>query len=126
MIADGLLVDIDGVLTVSWQPIDGAPEAFARLGIWARTGDVDGDTTLDILVAADQESEGAIHEGAAYVIRGGSHLAMNQTIDLVDFGTTAMVGNVARIVPPNKPTRKARENASVGWKNASGWSVASW
>ncbi len=27
----GLLVDIDGVLTVSWEPIDGAVAAFARL-----------------------------------------------------------------------------------------------
>lgn len=27
----GLLVDIDGVLTVSWQPIDGSPEALAAL-----------------------------------------------------------------------------------------------
>jgi HAD superfamily hydrolase (TIGR01458 family) len=28
---EGLLVDIDGVLTVSWRPIDGAPEALAEL-----------------------------------------------------------------------------------------------
>ncbi|MGN6696125.1 MAG: TIGR01458 family HAD-type hydrolase [Aquihabitans sp.] len=28
---EGLLVDIDGVLTLSWQPIAGAPEAIARL-----------------------------------------------------------------------------------------------
>jgi len=28
---DGLLIDIDGVLTVSWQPIDGAPEALASV-----------------------------------------------------------------------------------------------
>ncbi len=27
----GLLVDIDGVLTVSWQPLPGIPEAFAKL-----------------------------------------------------------------------------------------------
>jgi HAD superfamily hydrolase (TIGR01458 family) len=27
----GLLIDIDGVLTVSWEPIDGAVEAFAEL-----------------------------------------------------------------------------------------------
>ncbi len=31
MKADGLLIDIDGVLTVSWQPIAGAAEAFERL-----------------------------------------------------------------------------------------------
>ena len=28
---DGLLIDIDGVLTVSWEPIDGAPEALASV-----------------------------------------------------------------------------------------------
>lgn len=28
---EGLLIDIDGVLTLSWQPIEGAPEAIARL-----------------------------------------------------------------------------------------------
>ena len=28
---DGLLVDIDGVLTVSWEPIDGAPDALATV-----------------------------------------------------------------------------------------------
>lgn len=28
---DGLLIDIDGVLTLSWAPIDGAPEAIGRL-----------------------------------------------------------------------------------------------
>jgi len=28
---DGLLIDIDGVLTVSWHPLPGAPEAMARL-----------------------------------------------------------------------------------------------
>ena len=28
---DGLLVDIDGVLTVSWEPIDGAPDALAAV-----------------------------------------------------------------------------------------------
>jgi HAD superfamily hydrolase (TIGR01458 family) len=30
-IADGLVVDIDGVLTVSWKPIPGAPEALEQL-----------------------------------------------------------------------------------------------
>jgi HAD superfamily hydrolase (TIGR01458 family) len=28
---DGLLIDIDGVLTVSWAPIDGAPDALAAV-----------------------------------------------------------------------------------------------
>jgi HAD superfamily hydrolase (TIGR01458 family) len=33
---DGLLIDIDGVLTVSWEPIDGAPDALATI----RTSDM--------------------------------------------------------------------------------------
>jgi HAD superfamily hydrolase (TIGR01458 family) len=28
---DGLLIDIDGVLTVSWEPIDGVPDALASI-----------------------------------------------------------------------------------------------
>ena len=28
---DGLLLDMDGVLTVSWEPLPGAVAAFARL-----------------------------------------------------------------------------------------------
>ena len=28
---DGLLIDIDGVLSVSWEAIDGAPGALAEL-----------------------------------------------------------------------------------------------
>jgi HAD superfamily hydrolase (TIGR01458 family) len=28
---DGLLIDIDGVLTVSWEPIDGSPDALATI-----------------------------------------------------------------------------------------------
>ena len=30
-VIDGLLIDIDGVLTVSWEPIDGAPAALATV-----------------------------------------------------------------------------------------------
>ena len=75
--------------------------ALDRLGIWMRTGDVTGDGIADIVVGADQEGGvGATHAGAIYVIRGGSHLAVSQTIDLADFGTTALAGNVARIHPP--------------------------
>lgn len=70
-----------------------------RLGIWVRTGDVSGDGTLDIVVGADQE--GPNFEGAVYVVRGGPHLAVNATVDLLSFGTTAIAGNIARIIPPN-------------------------
>lgn len=77
------------------------PTEFARLGIWARFGDVDGDGINDLVVAADQESEGGeTHRGALYVIRGGSHLGTPGTIDLADFGSTSLVGKIARVTPP--------------------------
>ena len=72
-----------------------------RLGIWMRTGDVTGDGVADILVGADQVSElGETHRGAVYVIQGGAHLATPQTVDLANFGTTALPGLIARITPP--------------------------
>ena len=80
--------------------------ALDRLGIWVRTGDVTGDGVADIVVGADQtEHANETHAGVAFVIRGGSHLAANQTIDLADFGTVAfesspLSGHLARIVPP--------------------------
>ena len=75
--------------------------ALDRLGIWMRTGDVTGDGIADIVVGADQEdSHGEHNAGAAYVIRGGAHLASTQTIDLASFGSTALAGHVARIAPP--------------------------
>ncbi|MGE3167197.1 MAG: hypothetical protein AB7O52_20005 [Planctomycetota bacterium] len=77
------------------------PTAFARLGIWTRTGDVDGDGTLDFIVAADQEATTGTHGGATYVVRGGAHLAVNQTIDLANFAATPLAGHVARITPPS-------------------------
>jgi len=84
--------------------IVGAQE-FGRLGIWVRTGDITGDTIPDIVVGADQETDlTETHRGAAYVVRGGAHLAVTQTIDLADFGTTALVGNLARITPPTGST----------------------
>lgn len=77
------------------------PTASDRLGIWMRTGDVTGDGIADIVVGADQEpGSGDVHSGAVYVIRGGSHLATTQTIDLASFGSTALAGHIAKIVPP--------------------------
>jgi hypothetical protein len=74
-----------------------------RLGIWMRTGDVTGDGIADIVVGADQTDEfGESHRGAVYVIQGGAHLAVEQTIDLADFGMPAdpLPGKIARITPP--------------------------
>ena len=80
--------------------IVGAAE-LDRMGFWMREGDVTGDGIDDIVVGADQEDNGgATNSGAAYVIRGGSHLDANMTIDLAGFGTTALAGNIFKISPP--------------------------
>lgn len=71
----------------------------SRLCIWARTGDVTGDTIDDIAVGADREtSNGDSDSGAVYVIRGGAYLGSSQTIDLASFHTV-IPGNVARVRP---------------------------
>ncbi len=77
---------------------------FGRFGIWIRTGDVTNDGLADIVVGADQEGPPGTFEGAVYVIRGGTHLSANATIDLAGFGTTSLAGNIARIEPPNGST----------------------
>ncbi len=91
-------------------------ERFGRLGMWARTGDISGDVITDmdgnvipapiadIVVAADQVAvnPGQAHNGQVYLIRGGAHLAMSQTIDLADFGTTPLAGHIIRIDPPEQ------------------------
>ncbi|MCH9648646.1 MAG: integrin alpha [Deltaproteobacteria bacterium] len=75
--------------------------ALDRLCIWVRTGDVDGDGTADIVVGADQvDGPGESNRGAVFVIRGGSHLASGNTIDLLNFGSTPLVGHLAEITPP--------------------------
>jgi len=77
-------------------------DAVDRLGIWVRTGDITGDGIADLVLGADQDTVGlANHRGAVYVVRGGVHLAVNQTIDLADFGTTALAGHLLRITPPS-------------------------
>ncbi len=75
--------------------------SYARLGIWTRVGDVDGDLVTDFVVGADQEDPSGTHAGACYVVRGGIHLDSNETVDLDDFGSTTIEGHLARIVPPN-------------------------
>ncbi|MEM7481456.1 MAG: hypothetical protein AAF481_09805 [Acidobacteriota bacterium] len=72
-----------------------------RLGIWSRTGDVDGDGVDELVMAADQVSiPGETFRGAVYVVRGGAHLARSGQVDLADFGTPAMTDDMLRIDPP--------------------------
>ncbi len=99
----------------SGQPVDlrmPAPElsvttllgaqAGERLGIWVRTGDVTGDGIADLVIGADRRDEGGVADaGTAYVIRGGAHLDGGGQIDLAGFGTTALIGDSARIRPPD-------------------------
>lgn len=86
--------------SVTVLTIVGAVE-LDRLGFWMRTGDVSGDGVADILVGADQEDiAGETNRGAAYLVRGGSHLNANALIDLMDFGSTMIAGHVLKITPP--------------------------
>lgn len=74
--------------------------ASDRLCIWARNGDLTGDNIDEIVVGADRQTQnGQTDSGAVYVIRGGTHLMAAQTVDLADFGSTALPGNIARIRP---------------------------
>jgi len=79
--------------------------AYDRLGIWMRTGDIDGDGTADIVVGADEVDEAGqtntYNSGAVYVIRGGAHLTNAPAIvDLALFGATQLEGHIARVLPP--------------------------
>lgn len=81
------------------------PGLYDRLGIWARTGDVDGDGVADIVVGADQvDVPGEPDAGAVYVIRGGAHLAESATVDLAGFGSTSLEGRIARLLPTSDAT----------------------
>lgn len=77
-------------------------QEFGRFGIWMRTGDIDGDGIADIVVGADQEQHGnESHGGAAYVLRGGAHLAGGGTVDFGgDVNATALAGHWLRLEPP--------------------------
>ena len=87
----------------------GGKSDYDRLGIWMRTGDIDGDGIADILVGADETDQAgqsiSYNSGAAYVIRGGAHLASAPaTIDLADFGSatgTPLDGHLALVLPPS-------------------------
>jgi hypothetical protein len=107
------LIPADNVIDLRNPPagltvftITGA-EAGDRLGIWMRTGDVDGDGISDFVVAADQDdgvNNSEPHSGSMYLIRGGNHLNTTRTVDLANFGNTVLSGNIARIVPPTGST----------------------
>ena len=75
--------------------------AYERFGIWVRTGDVTGDSISDIVVGSDEvDSPNELNRGMVYVVRGGTHLNVNQLIDFAQFGATPLQGHVARITPP--------------------------
>lgn len=97
----GLILDISNPPAgIDVLTLHGAAE-LDRLGIWMRTGDVTGDGIADLLVGADQEDDALeLNRGAAYVIRGGAHLASGMNIDLANFGATALFGHIAKITPP--------------------------
>ncbi|MEM7587544.1 MAG: FG-GAP repeat protein [Acidobacteriota bacterium] len=77
------------------------PQRLDRLGIWMRTGDVDGDGVADIVVGADQEDLGEEpNRGAAYVIRGGAHLVTAGLVDLAQPELSPLAGHIAKITPP--------------------------
>lgn len=68
------------LLTVDGNPPPGvvaiyAPQASARAGIWVDEGDVDGDGFADVIIGADQITDGARnHIGGAYIVFGAANL----------------------------------------------------
>ena len=73
--------------------------AYSRLCIWARNGDITGDGIEDLAIGADQEFNGDDkHGGAVYLLRGGDWLLTAADIDLAEFGTVAP-GKLARVRP---------------------------
>lgn len=86
-------------------------QAIDRLGIWMRTGDIDGDGIADIVVGADQEDAAGGDEpaeenrGAVYVIRGGAHLSEHPIVDLASFAASPLAGHLAKITPPKGSSR---------------------
>ena len=86
--------------TVNVVTFIGAAE-LDRFGFWMREGDVTGDGIADLVVGADQEDNGgATNSGAVFVVRGGTHLNANLTIDLASFGATTLAGHIFKILPP--------------------------
>ncbi len=77
--------------------------AYDRLGIWMRTGDVDGDGIADIVVGANEaDAPRSINAGEVYVIRGGPHLHETAVVDFVDYPPAALGNEVTLITPPDR------------------------
>jgi hypothetical protein len=76
-------------------------QTLDRLGMWMRTGDINGDGIVDMALGADQaDVAGATNSGTVYVVLGGLHLDTTTVIDMANFGSPAIVGNVAKLNPP--------------------------
>lgn len=81
--------------------------AYDRLGIWMRCGDLDGDGIAELVVGADQEdAPNEANRGAAYVLRGGSDLSqIGTTTNLFDLGRFGNLpdlnGRILRLLPPD-------------------------
>lgn len=73
-----------------------------RLCIWARTGDVDGDTIADVVIGADQRDGGGgdTHQGALYVLRGGDELAASTRQMSVNSPPADLQGDLTLLTPP--------------------------
>jgi hypothetical protein len=74
--------------------------ALDRLGIWARTGDVDGDGIDDLAMGADQADERGENSGAVYLVRGGPELASNQTVELGELSSSPLGEQIVTVLPP--------------------------
>ncbi len=75
--------------------------AYDRLGIWMRTGDLDGDGIADIAVGADEvDKDREANRGEVFLIRGGSHLREVPYVDLVEYPPANLPEHVMRVQPP--------------------------
>ncbi len=76
--------------------------AYDRLGIWVRAGDLDGDGIAELAVGADEaDRDGEINRGEVYIIRGGPHLREAPVINLASFPPIGWEEHVIRVAPPS-------------------------
>ena len=75
--------------------------AYDRLGIWMRTGDLDGDGIADLAVGADEaDGPDERNRGEVFVVRGGEHLRDAGVVDLLEYPPAALAEHVMRVLPP--------------------------